>query len=296
MTRSHAPLGWVPWAFVVLWSTGFIGAKLGLPYIGPFTFLALRMALTLACFFALMRVYAVPWPGLAVARRQWLSGLLVHGVYLGGVFAAIKAEVPAGLTALIVGLQPLLTALVSHVAFAETLARRQWLGLGVGFAGTLLVVAGTRGLDFHAGYGLAWTVFALAGITAGTLYQKRYAAGVDLIAGTFHQYLATLLFTGALALALEREHPVVWSPELWVAMIWSVLALSVAAILLLMRMIREGEVARVVSYFYLVPGLTALEAWLLFDERLTAPALAGMAVAALGVALVLRAPRPAGGV
>ncbi|RXZ42778.1 DMT family transporter [Crenobacter cavernae] len=290
MSSQHKHLGWIPWAFVVLWSTGFIGAKLGLPYIGPFTFLAVRMALTLAGFAVLMRVYAVPWPSLPVARRQWISGLLVHGVYLGGVFAAIKAQVPAGLTALIVGLQPLLTALVSHIAFAERLARRQWLGMAVGFAGTVLVVAGTRGLDFHAGYGLVWTVFALLGITTGTLYQKRHSGGTHLLAGTFHQYLATLVFTGALALLLEYDQPVVWSAELWVAMIWSVLALSVAAILLLMRMIKEGEVARVVSYFYLVPGLTALEAWALFDERLSAAALAGMALAAAGVALVLRVP------
>lgn len=283
-------LGWVPWVFVLLWSTGFIGAKLGLPYIGPFTFLAYRMALTLLCFAVLIVYMQAPWPTWQLARSQWVSGLLVHAVYLGGVFAAIKAQVPAGLTALLVGLQPLLTAFVSHFWMHEKLAGRQWLGMVIGLAGTCLVVAGTRGLNFAFGGGIEWVVLALLGITAGTIYQKRQGKGMNLLTGTFHQYLATLAATGLLAWWQEGGEPVVWSGELIVALGWSVLGLSVAAILLLMLMIREGKVSTVVSYLYLVPGLTALEAWALFGERLSLLGVVGIAVAAVGVAWVLKAP------
>jgi len=283
------PSQWIPWAFVLLWSTGFIGAKLGLPYIGPFTFLAYRMAFTLLCFVALIAVFRAPWPNWRVARHQWVSGFLVHGTYLGGVFAAIKLAVPAGLTALLVGLQPVLTALASHLLFGQRLSSRQWLGLAVGLAGTTLVVIGSKGISLTGGGGVIWALVALAGITAGTLYQKRHGQSVHPLTGTFHQYLAALVLTGAVALRFERGEPVHWSGELIVAMGWSVLVLSVAAILLLMRMIRDGEVSRVVSYFYLVPGLTALQAWLLFDEQLSHLTLGGIVLAALGVALVLRA-------
>jgi drug/metabolite transporter (DMT)-like permease len=285
-------LGWVPWAFVLLWSTGFIGAKLGLPYIGPFTFLAYRMAFTLLCFLLLIVQQRAPWPSWRQARTQWITGALVHGAYLGGVFAAIKAHVPAGLTALLVGMQPLLTAMLSHFWLQERLVLRQWLGMGIGLVGTSLVVVGTRGLHLGGGAGIEWALLALAGITAGTLYQKRQGQGMHLLTSTFHQYLATLVLTTLVAWWQESGAPVVWSSQLVIAMVWSVLGLSLAAILLLMRMIREGEVSKVVSYFYLVPGLTALEAWALFGERLTVLAAVGIAIAALGVAWVLRTPAP----
>jgi drug/metabolite transporter (DMT)-like permease len=288
MRSGH--LGWVPWVFVLLWSTGFIGAKLGLPYIGPFTFLAYRMAFTLLCFAGLIVYMRAPWPTWKQARSQWISGLLVHAAYLGGVFAAIKMHVPAGLTALLVGLQPLLTAFISHFWLHEKLAGRQWLGMVVGLAGTALVVAGTRGLSFSLGGGIEWVMLALIGITAGTIYQKRQGQGMNLLTGTFNQYLATLAATTLVAWWQERGQAVFWSLDLIVAMAWSVLGLSVAAILLLMRMIREGKVSTVVSYLYLVPGLTALEAWAFFGEHLSVLGGVGIAVAALGVAWVLKPP------
>jgi len=279
---------WIPWAFVLLWSTGFIGAKLGLPFIAPFRFLAIRMALTLLCFALLIALYRPAWPNWRQARQQWLSGILLHGLYLGGVFAAIKLAVPAGLTALIVGLQPLLTAILSWQLGEQHLQRRQWLGMLVGFVGTALVVAGSKGLVFAGNTGLWFAVMALLVITAGTLYQKRHGQGVHPLTGTFHQYLSAFLLTSLLSLWFEPQSQTHWNGQLLFAIGWSVLMLSVLAILLLMRMIREGDVSRVVSYFYLVPGLTALQAWCLFAEKLSAMTMAGIVVAALGVALVLK--------
>lgn len=200
--RSNA---WIPWAFVLLWSTGFIGAKLGLPFIGPFTFLAIRMELTLLCFGALIACFRPAWPGLAAAKHQWACGAMLHGLYLGASFAGIKLAVPAGITALIVGLQPILTAVLSWLMGEQRLSRMQWLGLAIGFGGALLVVLGGKGLQLGANPGLWLTALALCAITAGTLYQKRFGQGVHPLTGAFHQYLAAFLITGALALSLERS-------------------------------------------------------------------------------------------
>ncbi|MGC0153820.1 DMT family transporter [Chromobacterium vaccinii] len=282
---------WIPWVFVLLWSTGFIGAKLGLPYCGPFTFLAIRMALTLACFAGLIAALRPAWPTLAQARRQWVSGGMLHAGYLGGLFAAIKLGVPAGLAALIVGLQPLLTALLAWRMGEQRFAPPQWLGLLLGLAGTTLVIAGGKGLALAGGAGVAFVVAALLMITIGTLYQKRRGQGLHPLTGAFHQYLSAFAITGALALVFERDQSVVWSGPFVFALGWSVLMLSVLAILLLLRMLRDGEVGRVAAYLYLVPGLTALQAWWLFDERLSPLAMGGIVLAAAGVALVLRGGR-----
>ncbi|WP_019099893.1 DMT family transporter [Chromobacterium haemolyticum] len=283
--RSNA---WIPWAFVLLWSTGFIGAKLGLPFIGPFTFLAIRMGLTLLCFGALIACFRPAWPGLAAAKHQWACGAMLHGLYLGASFAGIKLAVPAGITALIVGLQPILTAVLSWLMGEQRLSRMQWLGLAIGFGGALLVVLGGKGLPLGANPGLWLTVLALCAITAGTLCQKRFGQGVNPLTGAFHQYLAAFLITGVLALGLERGDAIHWNVQLALALGWSVLALSVLAILLLMRMLKDGEVSKVASYFYLTPGLAAVQAWWLFDEQLSLLAVVGMLLAALGVALVLQ--------
>ncbi|MGE5505352.1 MAG: DMT family transporter [Actinomycetota bacterium] len=281
----------MPAAFVVLWSTGFIGAKYGLPYAEPFTFLALRFALVIALLLPFALVSRAPWPGSpALAGHVAVSGLLVHAIYLGGVFGAIHAGVPSGLTALLVGLQPLLTAVVAGRLLGEQVTGRQWGGLLLGLAGVGLVLS-TRltgaSFDGFGWGGVAAAAAALAGITAGTLYQKRFCTGMDLRTGTVIQYAAALAATLPLAAATETMH-IAWTPAFIGAMAWLVLVLSVGAISLLMTLIRMGEAARVASLFYLVPPVTALFAWLLFDEALGATALAGMAAVAVGVAMVVR--------
>lgn len=285
---------WIPWVFVVLWSTGFTGAKLGLPYCGPFTFLAIRMGLTLLCFAGLIAALRPAWLTAGQMRNQWISGGMLHGGYLGCLFAAIKLGVPAGLAALIMGLQPLLTALLSLTLGEQRFGARQWLGMALGLAGAALVIAGSKGVSFGGGAGVAFVVAGLLLITGGTLFQKYRGGGVSPIAGAFHQYLSAFAVTGLLALLFERGQSVVWSGHFIFALTWSVLMLSVLAILLLMRMLRDGDVSRVAAYLYLVPGLTAIQAWLLFDERLSALAMGGIVLAASGVALVLRGGKPGG--
>ncbi|MBV0934632.1 DMT family transporter [Marinobacterium weihaiense] len=293
MTLPPVLIRFVPLAFVLLWSTGFIGARFGLPYIEPFYLLWLRTLLTLLVFAGLIWVFRARWPGPRQALHQMVTGALVHGCYLGGVFAAIKWQLPAGVTAILVGLQPVLTAVLAWGLWGQRLQPRQWLGLGLGLAGVILVLA--TGLqpgqfDIRPEAVLA-AALALIGISVGTLYQKRFGAGTDLLTGSFFQYLAMALMMGGLTYTVETQ-AVHWHPELIGALLWLVLGLSVSAILLLMLMIREGEVSRVASYFYLVPPVTALEAWWLFDEQLSLMALAGMLLAVAGVYLVLRV-RPA---
>lgn len=281
----------MPGLFVVLWSTGFIGAKFGLPYAEPFTFLALRFALVIALLAAVAAATRAPWPrDRRLLGHLAVSGMLVHGVYLGGVFAAIDRGLPSGLTALIVGLQPVLTAMVAGRWLGESVSLRQWLGFGLGLAGVVLVLS-TR-LTAVAGAALDWggvafAVAALLGITAGTLWQKRHCTGMDLRTGAVVQYLAASAPMLAAALAFETMD-IRWTGDFVFALAWLVLVLSVGAISLLMTLIRLGEAARTAGFFYLVPPVTALMAWALFDEALSPLALAGMAVAALGVALVAR--------
>ncbi|MEW5728026.1 MAG: DMT family transporter [Pseudomonadota bacterium] len=281
----------MPGLFVVLWSTGFIGAKFGLPYAEPFTFLALRFTLVIALLAAVAAATRAPWPrDQRLLGHLAVSGVLVHGVYLGGVFAAIDRGLPSGLTALIVGLQPVLTAMAAGRWLGESVSLRQWLGLALGLGGVALVLS-TRltvvaGAPLNWG-GVAFAVAALLGITAGTLWQKRHCTGMDLRTGAVVQYLAALMPMLAAALAFETMD-IRWTGDFVFALAWLVLVLSVGAISLLMTLIRLGEAARTASFFYLVPPVTAVMAWALFDEALSPLALAGMAVAALGVALVVR--------
>lgn len=280
----------VPLLFVLLWSTGFIGAKYALPYIEPFNLLFIRVVLTLAILLLLIRWRGSTWPNASQAGHQMVVGALVHAGYLGGVFAAIKWQMPAGIAALIVGLQPLLTAVLGHFWLGGALRLSQWLGLVLGLLGIALVI--TNGELSHAAFqlqpaALAAIAVALFAISLGTLYQKRFGGSASLLTGSFYQYLATALIMLLLTQATESGR-IEWSITLMLALAWLVLVLSIAAILLLMFMIREGESARVASYFYLVPPITALEAWLLFDESLGAVSLVGMAVVVLGVYLTLR--------
>jgi drug/metabolite transporter (DMT)-like permease len=273
--------------FVLLWSTGYIGAKYGLPYAEPFTLLFLRFVLAL-----LLLAPLVMWlkPAMAMSGRErghlMVSGLLLHGVYLGGVFAAIKLGLSAGMTALIVGLQPLLTSLAAPLLFGERPNALHWLGIALGFAGIYLVLGGGTDADYALPAVLA-AAAALVGITAGTLYQKRFCTQHDLLAVTVHQYLPTVVLFGLVALLIETR-AVEWTVQFVVALLWLALALSLGAILLLTYLIKHGEAAKVASLFYLVPPVTAVEAWLLFDEPLGWVKLAGIALVALGVYLVMR--------
>ncbi|MDN6179504.1 MAG: DMT family transporter [Halomonas subglaciescola] len=284
----------MPALFVLLWSTGFIGAKFGLPYAEPFTFLWLRCALTLAILLPLVLAMRISWPGSAALWGHIaVSGTLVHGAYLAGVFYSIQLGMPAGLSALLVGLQPLLTAAFAGPLLGERLGKTQWLGLVMGLVGIGLVL-GSK-LDFSdslfEGFGLGALIsvaVALLGISLGTLYQKRFCTRMPLLSGAVIQYLAAgVLFT--LGAWLFETRQVDWTPTFVLTLGWLVLIVSIAAILLLMALISKGEASRVASLFYLVPPVTALEAWWLFDERLPLLGLLGMAVAIGGVILVAKA-------
>jgi drug/metabolite transporter (DMT)-like permease len=281
-----------PFIFVGLWSTGFIGAKFGLPYAPPLTFLALRFVIVIGLLLLLVLVLRAPWPTAGSYRHAAVSGLLLHAGYLGGVFVAIHQGLSAGLSALIVGMQPILTALLAGVVLGEQVNRRQWFGLGLGLVGVALVVSEKLSGVFQAvpPWG-AWAAISLALVssTAGTLYQKQYGSGIPLLSGTIIQYLAAGIATGIGALSFETV-AIQWTTAFMLAMAWLVLALSLGAILLLLFLIRRNSAARVSSLFYLVPPVTAIQAYLLFNERLNWGAIAGLVVAIVGVALVTMQP------
>jgi drug/metabolite transporter (DMT)-like permease len=274
--------------FVLLWSTGFIGAKLGLPYAEPLTFLALRMALVVALLLVVAIATRAPWPR---GRRAWIdavvAGLLVQCGYLGGVFSAIHHGMHAGVVALIVGLQPLLTAAGAAFFLSERTTMRQWLGLALGFFGVALVVSSGLGSEGVTGQSLGLAAVALVSMTAGTLYQKRFGGTMDFRTGGVIQYSASGAVLLALAAATESMH-IVWSKPFVFALAWLVVVLSLGAISLLYLLIKRGKATAVSSLFYLTPPVTAVMAFLLFGEALTPVALLGMVIAVAGVALVNR--------
>ena len=285
-SERHPWLAAVPALFVLLWSTGFLGAKLGLPYAEPFTFLGIRMVIATALLLIFAWLTRAPWPkSWREAGHIAVAGLLVHAVYLGGVFSAIDSGLSAGIAALIVGTQPLLTAAIAGGFLGEHITARQWLGFVLGLIGIALVVGGKLSIGEINAFGLLSTLLALLGITLGTLYQKRFCAHMDLRSGGVIQYAATGAVLLLLALAFESGG-VNWSGEFVFALSWLVLVLSVGAIGLLYTLIRRGAVSRVASLFYLTPPLTAVLAYLLFGETLSVAALIGMAVTVTGVALV----------
>ncbi|WP_336366129.1 DMT family transporter [Marinobacter sp. C2H3] len=286
----------VPALFVWLWSTGFIGGKFGLPYAEPFTLLMIRMLITLIPLGVLAVVMRTRWPGWRGAGHLAVTGLLVHGCYLGGVFYAIDQGMTAGVVSLIVGLQPLLTALAAVLFLRERVSGRQWLGLALGLVGVALVLAEKLGAPSD-GAGLppmtlVWAGLALLGISLGTVYQKRFGTGADLIAGTLIQFTAAAAFFAIGAFTLETR-TVEWTLQFQLALGWLVLGLSVSAILILMWLIRRGAASQVASLFYLVPPVTALEAYLLFGETLGPLAVLGGLVAITGVGLVTVRPASA---
>jgi drug/metabolite transporter (DMT)-like permease len=281
-----------PFVFVFLWSTGFIGARYGLPYAEPFTYLALRMAIATALMVGLAVALRSGWPGsFRDAGHIAVSGLLLHAGYLGGVFYAIDRGMPAGISALVVGLQPILTAVVATAVLHEHLIGRQWVGLVLGFGGVAVVVIeqmrAKDGVDTSAAIAADIAILiALLCTTAGTIYQKRYNTTMPLASGTAIQYGATGLVIGLLAYTTESME-IDWTPAFVFALSWQVIVLSLGAISLLMILIRQSSVSRLSSYLYLVPPLTAVEAYFMFDERLSLAAIGGMALVVIGVALVV---------
>ena len=273
-----------PVLFVLLWSTGFIAAKYGLPYAPPLTFLLYRFALVAVLMTAVALATGASWPqSMAEAGHVAVAAWLVHGLYLGGVFVALAGGMPAGTSAMLVGLQPILTVLIARGWLGEPVSPRQWAGLVLGLAGVWLVVR--HKVSFSGDFaGLLPSALALLGISVGTLYQKRFCAHVDLRSGAAVQFAACVLLYLPLVAVLEGG-AVRWAPEFVFALAWSVLVLSVGAISLLYWLLRHGAAANVARLFYLVPPVTALQAWLMFGETLDGLAIAGMVLIAGGVAL-----------
>lgn len=287
---KHGSSAWVramPAVFVAVWSTGFIVARYGMPHAPPMTFLAMRYALSIACFLPWIVLARVPWPkGRLAFVHLAVTGLLMQGGYLGGVWAAVKGGMGAGLIALVVGLQPLLTATWIS-ARGGYVTRLQWVGLALGLGGLVLVVSHKLETGHEASLGsLALGILALASITCGTLYQKRHVAPCDVRTASTVQLAAALLAT--LPLALLEVETVRWNAELVGALAWSVLVLTLGGSSLLYLLIQRGAATAVTSLMYLVPPCTALMAWLLFGESITTATVVGTAMTAAGVALLVR--------
>lgn len=285
---------WMPGVFVLIWSTGFVVARFGMPHAPPMTFLTWRFALSVAAFLIWIRVSGARWPQ---GIQQWMHlavvGILLHGGYLGGVWAAVKGGMSAGTAALIVGLQPLLTALwLSGVGHAQRASSRQWAGLALGLAGLVLVVWRKLGLGEASASTVALAVVGLLSITAGTLWQKRFVRAGDVRTANTVQLMAAFLL--CLPFALVESEPFHWNAQSSAAMAWSVLALTLGGSSLLVLLIQRGAATQVTSLMYLVPPCTAVLAWILFDETLTPSVLAGMALTAVGVWLVVRDAQPGG--
>lgn len=285
----------MPAIFVVIWATGFIVARYGMPHAPPMKFLAVRYLLSVGCFLVWAWLARATWPR---DRRQMLhlavTGIFMHAGYLGGVWAAVKAGMGAGLSSLLVGLQPVLTA-IWVASQGGRVAARQWMGLGLGLVGLMLVVWQKLGLGEVGAMNLTFALVALLSITAGTLYQKRFVAPCDVRTANLVQLAAAFLVTLPLA-ALETES-MRWTVDgavngqLVGALAWSVLGLTLGGSSLLYLLIQRGAATTVTSLMYLVPPTTALMAWVLFGEPITALIVAGMALTAVGVSLVVRPPR-----
>jgi drug/metabolite transporter (DMT)-like permease len=295
-TVDSVPMArFAPLVFVLLWSTGYIGAKYGLPYAPPLTFLFIRLALASLLLLALALILKTPFPRGPQWWHSFASGLLLHVGYLGGVFIGINQGVSAGISAIVVNLQPVLTSSLAARLLGETVTARQWLGMGLGLVGVSLAVSekflGALGSAVPV-WGLVACGVSLLSSTAGTIYQKRFGMGIPLVTGTLGQYLASSLVF-LLGAVLFEGQPVRWTIEFVFALFWFVVVISLGAILLLLWLLRQHSAAQVSSLFYLVPPLTAVEAYLLFGERLGVLALVGLALCAAAVALVVTPARAA---
>ena len=285
----------VPPLFVLLWATGFIGARYAMPWSEPFTFLAARFALTFAVLAIVLLVWRSRSASLSGAMHGIVAGVLMHGIYLGGVFWAIHHGMPAGISALIVGLQPLITAVLAGQLLGEKILPRHWLGLTLGFVGVIIVLspkfgAVSGGVTLAT---LAAAVISVFGMSLGTIWQKRFGGATDPVSNALCQYLGAAALMAAGSIAFETR-AVIINGELIFAMVWLVFVLSIGAIFLLMYLIRQGEISKVASLFYLVPAVTAIIAWALFGEQLTPVQIAGMALTTFGVGLATARARPSG--
>ncbi len=295
MRLTRLMIAAAPMLFVLLWSTGFIGARFGLPYIEPLTFLSVRMIFVVLIMLGIALAVRARWPNPREVAHSLAAGSLVHGLYLGGVFIAISQGVPAGISALIPGLQPILTSTIANRFMGERVSPLQWAGLVLGLVGVVMVLHDRQMMADASVLGWVASFGSLIGITLGTLYQKRFCGGIDWRAGNTVQYIgACLLFSiGAFVFETRVIH---WTGELIFAMAWLVFVLSIAAVGLMYWLIRRSAATGFASLFYLVPAVTALEAYFLFGEKLDALSIAGMVVCAVGVFLVNRrsgALRPA---
>lgn len=282
-----------PWLFVLIWSTGWIAAGFGAADADPLTFLSLRYALAAFCLLVLIRLTGAPWPARHIdAVHAMVSGVLLHAIYLGGVWWAVHKGLPAGISGLIAALQPILTALLAPLLVGERITSRQWAGVLAGLGGIALVLqpklaAVEAGQIARVAVPILVNGVAMVSVTLGTFYQKRYIATGDLRTVTALQYVGAGLVTLPVAMALEPMR-LVWTPSLLLTMAWSVLALSLGAIGLLLLLIRRGEVSRAATLIYLVPPTVAVQAYLFFGETLTAIQILGLFVTVGGVALAVR--------
>ena len=276
-----------PGLFVVLWSTGFIGAKLGLPYAEPFTFLSLRFLFVLGLLLPLCWLSRAPWPNRQGMAHMAVAGVLMQAGYLGGVFASMHHGMPAGVSALITGLQPVFTAVLGGWLLHERTSLRQWGGFGLGLVGVVLVVGDRIAVHNLTLGAILLSALALASITLGTVWQKRHGGAIDLRSGAAIQFAAAAVVLAPLAFLLETRE-VRWTGEFVFALAWLVLVLSLGAIFLLLYLIRHGAATRVASLFYLVPPTTALIAWPLFGESYSLLAALGMGLGMLAVWLVTK--------
>jgi drug/metabolite transporter (DMT)-like permease len=292
-TAAHTKswLSPVPLFFVFLWSTGFIIAKFGLPYAPPLTFLVIRCVSVVLFLIPLVLLWKAPWPPRSDRKHIAVAGLLLQAGYLGGVWCAIKIGMPAGLSALIVGMQPVLTAVAAPL-IGERLRPKQWLGLGLGLTGVALVVAAKISMIGLSTAAILFCVFALCSITAGTMYQKHFCPRFDLRTGTVIQFSASVVLLLPLAIIFEdfdlHLAQVTWSPQFIGALLWSICGLSIGAIFLLFQLIRRSDATQVTSLLYLTPPTTAVMAWLMFGEAFNVLGIAGMVVAVAGVAFVVK--------
>lgn len=285
-TDGDAIASFAPAFFVLIWSTGFVTARLVAPYAEPLSFLMLRYALAVAILAALALRAGAAWP---TSAREWrdglVAGVLIHGLYLGGVFWAVRNGLSAGISALIVGLQPLATALLVGWLLGESVSARRWLGVATGFAGAALVIAPSIGEGAGAPpLQVAICLVAMLSITLGTIWQKRTGGTQDPRSNTVVHFIGAALVTAPAALLLETGRIEFNGPVL-IGLLWSVFGISIGGIFLLLALIRRGAVAGVAALLYLVPPVSALMAWAMFGETLTLVQMGGMALAALGVAI-----------
>jgi drug/metabolite transporter (DMT)-like permease len=275
-----------PAVFVVLWSTGFVGTKYVIHNADPLTYLAIRMAVVVVLMAIICAIVRPAWPNRREIGHSIIAGILVHGFYLGGTAVAISLSIPAGLSALMPGLQPLLTSTIANRWLGERVTPLQWGGLLLGLAGVALILH-DRPISGQAGWGWIASIFSLISITLGTLYQRRYCGRIDWRSGNLVQYAAVTVFFTIGAFLFEQR-TVHWTAEFILALAWLAVVLSIGSIGLLYWLIRHQAATSVASLFYLVPAVTSVMAYFLFDERLDAVAIAGMVACAAAVFLVNR--------